>query len=370
MKKSLLYAAAASMMMLQACTSEEIVDKSTVLVPGNSDVEIKLSSLSSGATTEIEDGTPRYFVSSRAAVTGNTLDDMGVFCLARDRQNINDEDLPINWTDWSGCIMKNVQSTLGADGNLTWDGQYFYPISQFFAYDFYGYYPRVADENVIMEQYKAIVQYTLTGKEDLIWGRATSSDPTGFSAKFFRQPGNQDALPQLDLKHVLARLIFYVKAGEDVEGSGLVTEASKMKIKSVRILNANPNVNLSWYVKGDNATLSLRDETVVDFDLCDNQGTPVTDVTMPDNATDETRVGESIMLFPQTKYELQVVLVDDQGKEFTTESTLTLRNQPKFEAGKNYKVIITVHGPKEIKATAKLNLWEDAGDDTNNNVEL
>lgn len=81
-------------------------------------------------------------------------------------------------------------------------------------------------------------------------------------------------------------------------------------------------------------------------------------------------MGESIMLYPQASYELRVVLKDDQGKPFTTESTLSLKNQPIFEAGKNYNVIITVHGPKEIEATADLNPWVDAGEDTDNNVDL
>lgn len=365
MKKNILvYAAAASMMMLQACTTDE--DPSQVWVPGNSEVEIKLSSAGGGSFTEIEEGAPR----SRAAIEGNTLNDMGVFCLARSRQNINDEELAIDWTDWSGCVMKNVQSNLEENGKLTWEGQYFYPISQFFAYDFYGYYPRVADENIIMEQYKAAAQFTLTGKEDLIWGRATSTDPTGFSAKFFRKAGNQDALPKLDLKHMLARLIFYVKAGEDVEGTGQITEAQKMTVDSVYIVGAKQHVNLNWYIGREDATLSLRDQVGADFQLCEQNGDRVTAVTMPDNHTDKKRMGESIMLYPEASYELRVVLKDDKGKPFTTESTLSLKNQPIFEAGKNYNVIITVHGPKEIEATAELNPWVDAGEDTDNNVDL
>lgn len=377
MKKNILvYAAAASMMMLQACTSEEVLTKNDVLVPGNSEMEIKLSTVGGGGTsTEVEEGTPRYFARSRAAITGNELTGMGVFCLAREKQAVNNIPADIDWTDWSGCVMKNVQSNLIEDKKVTWEGQYFYPISQFYAYDFYGYYPYVADNKVTIGKESVQVQFTLTGKEDLIWGRATSEEQYAYSAKYFRVNGNQDKLPTLDLKHMLTRLIFVVKTGEDFVGSGTATEALKMKVKSLCIKSAKPNVNLSWTNTTETATshasLTLRDNSVTDFYLCDAEGGQVQNFELDPTPNGEKQIGESIMLYPEQSYILEVVLVNSETQqEYKTESPLTLSQKALFEAGKNYNVIITVHGPKKIDLTAQLNPWVDAEDETDNEVEL
>lgn len=377
MKKNfMLYAAAASMMMLQACTTDETFTKNDVLVPGNSEMEIKLSSVDGGGTsTEIEEGTPRYFAHSRAAVTGDELTGMGVFCVAREKQAINDIPADIDWRDWSGCVMKNVQSNLSADGNVTWTDHYYYPISQFYAYDFYGYYPYVADDKITIGKENVQVQFTLTGKEDLIWGRATNDEDYAYSAKFFRINGNQEKLPTLDLKHMLTRLIFQVKTGEDYEGSATATEATKMKVKSLCIKSAKPHVNLNWTnttASTSDASLTLRDNSVANFYLCDANGEQVQNFELTSEANAVKQIGESIMLYPEQSYILEVVLVNSEtNEEFLTESPLTLSQaDAKFEAGKNYTVTITVHGPKEIQLKAALNKWADADPGTNNNVEL
>ena len=36
-----------------------------------------------------------------------------------------------------------------------------------------------------------------------------------------------------------------------------------------------------------------------------------------------------------------------------------------FEAGKSYKVVMTIHGPKIIEAKASLTPWEESSDEIN-----
>lgn len=354
------------MLMLQACTSEEDFGQNKpIVVPGNSEVKISLSSVGAGVSTDIR---------SRAAVDDSNLDSMGVFCLAREKQDINNIPANIDWRNWSGCVMNNVLSSLSGS-SITWeDSVYYYPISQFYAYDFYGYYPYVEDANVTVAQNQVTVQYTLSGTEDLIWGRATSEEQYAYSARYFRVEGNTGKVPSLNLKHMLTRLNFEIKTGTDVIGGASSEEAKKMKVKSVIIKSAKPNVNLTWSNSTeitDNAQLTLRNENVADFPLCDAAGKPVTDFEVSQDVNGVKSIGESIMLYPEKEYTLQVVLVNSEtDEEFVTENTLALTQNELFAAGKNYKVTITVHGPRAVQLNASLNPWEDAEDDTNNEVEL
>lgn len=364
MKKTLLFAAAASMMMLQACTSEENFGQdNTILVPGNSEVKISLSSSSSstGVSTDIR---------SRAAVEStDTLNNMGVFCLAREAQDINQSPSSIDWTNWSGCVMNNVLSDF-EKGSVTWENEYYYPISQFYAYDFYGYYPYSKD-SVTVSKNQVTVQYTLTGKEDLIWGRATSDEQYAYSARYFRTEENVGKTPSLNMKHMLTRLKFVVKTGSDLIGGASAEEAKKMIVKSIVVKSAKPNVNLTWSnstATEDNARLELRNSSVADFPLCDVTGKPVTDFAVSQEVNGELPIGESIMLYPEKEYILEVVLANAEGEEFTSESPLTLSQDALFAAGKNYTVTITVHGPKPVQLKAALNSWEDAKE--GNEVEL
>lgn len=358
--------AAASVMMLQACSNEEIDLGNSGFTPGNSEVEIKLSSKGVQVSTDIE---------TRAAIENTNQNlNLGVFCLARAKQEVNTTPASIDWSKWSGHVMKNVSSTLNGS-NITWTGNYYYPISQFYAYDFYGYYPYVADEQVTVNSNKVSVPFTLTGKEDVIWGRATSTDAAGFSAGYFRKQGHYNEVPSLNLKHMLTRLKFTLKTGANNDDNNSSSDAETMKVMSVKIISAKPNVKLEWTNStstDDNATLTTRNSNTAEFELCDAQGDAVTDIELAQGVNATKAIGESIMLYPETEYILQVVLKNKTSQEeFTTESTLSLQQSSgKFEAGKNYNVIITVHGPKKIALNASLTEWQDAGEGTDNNVIL
>lgn len=358
--------AAASVMMLQACSNEDFDLGNSGFTPGNSEVEIKLSSKGAQVSTDIE---------TRAAIEDTNQDlNMGVFCLARAKQEVNTTPADIDWSKWSGHVMKNVSSTLNGS-NITWTGNYYYPISQFYAYDFYGYYPYVEDGQVSVTSNKVSVPFTLTGKEDVIWGRATSEDAAGFSAGYFRKKDHYNEVPSLSMKHMLTRLKFTLKTGANNADNNSSSDAETMKVMSVKIISAKPNVKLEWTNSteaADNATLTTRDNSTAEFALCDAQGKEVTDVELANGVNATKPIGESIMLYPEQQYTLQVVLKSKStNEEFTTESTLSLQQTSgKFEAGKNYNVIITVHGPKKIALNASLASWENAGEETNNNVIL
>ena len=81
-----LWAVAAACMLLPGCSNEDLSDHASapVFIPGNSEVEIRFAAHSDEVSTSVD---------KRATVDedGN-LDEMGVFCLARGKQEKNDGD--------------------------------------------------------------------------------------------------------------------------------------------------------------------------------------------------------------------------------------------------------------------------------------
>ncbi len=374
MRKSIyMMALAASVWMLPACSNEDFVTDSVTesgshFVPGDSEVEIALGTLTQG----------NIAVDKRASLDGNAdMTDLGIFCLARDKQDVNTEAYDINWftddeNNWSGCIMKNVKAVKN-DVSVSWsdpEEHYYYPISQFYCYDFFAYYPYVEDGgNIHVNNNKVTVDYQLDGKMDIIWGRATSSEKYAYSATYFRQPGNQERFPMLDLKHVLTRLKFQVVPGASVEGGDEVSPAmADYAVAQVKILDAKASATMTV---ADFNRINELDETncleagwdVADFELCKADGEPM-DTTMVGTDMDvNTPLGESIMLLPDSSYTVRVSLVNVRtGDSFVTEHPLKLTQSSSFRAGYTYTVTITAHEPKEVQLQANLNPWQETED--------
>ncbi len=362
---------AASVMMLPGCSNEtgEVLDGQAdcpVFIPGDSDVEIFLGSTTQGGIS----------VGKRAALEGNAdLDSMGVFCLAREKQNINEGAYDIEWfpygsENWSGCIMKNVKA-VKTGSNVAWanpDEHYYYPISQFYCYDFFGYYPYQHENRVNMAENRVVVTYNLDGTTDVIWGRATSEEKYAYSAAYFRQPGNEDRFPSLDLKHVMTRLKFQVMPGAQVEGGYEVAPAmADFAVATVKLVNVAATAELT--VADFNRMASL-DETnclsgygMKDYTLMDADGTPMDTTMVGMDMEVATPLGESVMAVPASEYVVRVHLVNVKtGDVFVTEHPLKLTNSSMFRPGYTYTVTITAHEPKEIQLQANLNGWIDAED--------
>lgn len=362
---------AASVLMLPGCSNEDGMgleggNDLPVYVAGDSEVEILLGSKTESSVT----------VNKRAALEGNSdIEDLGVFCLAREKQDINEGAYDINWFDeeenWSGCLMQNVKA-VKTGNDVAWadpSKHYYYPISQFYRYDFFGYYPYVEGGNISMTDNRVRVTYALDGTTDVIWGRATSDEPHAYSAAYFRQPGNEGKYPLLDLKHVLVRLKFQVKPGAQIEGGDEVASAMEdYAVAKVQVVNVPATGILTV---ADFSRMDEIDETncftggyeLTDYTLRKADGTPM-DTTMVGMDMDvETPLGESVMVIPAREYVIRVHLVNvETGDVFITEHPLKLTNSSLFQQGYTYTVTITAHEPKEIQLQANLNGWIDADD--------
>ena len=318
-------------------------------------------------------------MSTRAAVTGTgseTIPGIAVWCLAKDVMQENEAPQSIKWfgnqpENQTCCIMKNVKSNIVAN-SVRWDNandRYFYPVTQFYRYEFYANYPYTSD--VVYTETSVQARYTLDGTQDLLWGRATSDADYAWSAKYFRVNGGQTEAnrPKLKMEHMLTRLVFNILPGANVEIPGATeeemdyTSAASMIVDTLQVCNAYTKVGIcvADYKKMDMGmsdrlvTTSTKTDTLY---LKGEDGAIVTPIAVPALPSKKQQWGESIMLVPSDRYILRMVLHDNTGRKFVSEQPLVLSNNGGFERGKSYNINITVHGPAEVTLGAELTPWE------------
>ena len=165
----------------------------------NSNVEIKFGSKIKGTRAIVESDDQQNF----------TLTNMGLFCLAIAKNNINPNEANIDYTQGSAGYKYSVwvdnaevKTEKDAGKNktiLTWaDGKkHYYPTGNWHKYAFYGYYPKQDAANIIYDNKSVSVMFEdLDGTTDIIYGKAEDlTTPYAYSAYYFRQEGNEDKVP-------------------------------------------------------------------------------------------------------------------------------------------------------------------------------
>lgn len=369
-----IYAFVLGTLLLASCASDELkptdgLNESSKYVEGNSTYRIRLNGRETATV-------------SRAAILGNestaVLDSMGIFALARTVQGTNEAAYPIQWfnddRNWSFCIMDNVVSEM-ENGNIIWKDEqaiYFYPITQFYNYDFYGYYPYTDD--ITRYDNSIVAHYTIDGTQDLIWGRATSNADFAYSAKYYRTYGNGAIDPTVDLEHLLTRLTFTIEPSESFIGSNDYTESEAMRVKSIEICDAYTNLDVlvadrenvdeaDWSNPDYANRVTLRNLTTDTLALKQPDGSAIGLTQVPLHTEPALQVGESLMLFPATSYMIKVVIIDQNNIEHVSEIPLTLTLDPNdpqmFARGNSYTVRIIIHGPHAVSLKGTLVDWND-----------
>ena len=357
----------------------------------NSNVEIKFGSKIKGTRAIVESDDQQNF----------TLTNMGLFCLAIAKNNINPNEANIDYTQSSAGYNYSVwvdnaevKTEKDAGNNktiLTWaDGnKHYYPTGNWHKYAFYGYYPKQDAANIIYDKKSVSVMFEdLDGTTDIIYGKAEDlNTPYAYSAYYFRQEGNEDKVPTVAFAHKLMRLTFAIKpGGKDKEAAKTmgVTKVEVVKVPTKGTLTladkdvpANAgSINFDWNNKDDLADLALKAKTEAtsteqkglepDFTAYDE-----THATKACWVKDkEVNIGQGIMIpvpdyenNPDYKYQLKITLINKDGQTFEPEYPMDLNtNGNEFAAGTSYKVTMTINGPKEIQLNATLEKWQE--DDT------
>lgn len=351
----------------------------------NSNVEIKFGSKIKGTRAIVESDDQQNF----------TLTNMGLFCLAIAKNNINPNEANIDYTQGSAGYKYSVwvdnaevQTEKDASNNktiLTWaDGKkHYYPTGNWHKYAFYGYYPKQEDANIIYDKNSVSVMFEdLDGTTDIIYGKAEDLNTDyAYSAYYFRQEGNEDKVPTVAFAHKLMRLTFAIKpGGKDIEAAKTMgvtkVEVVKVPTKGTLVLadkDAPANagyINFDWNTTADLALKAKNEATSTE------QTGLMPDFTAYD-ATNETQacwvkddpvdIGQGIMIpvpdydtDPDYKYQLKITLINKDGQVFEPEYPMDLNtNGAEFAAGTSYKVTMTINGPKEIQLNATLEKWQE-----------
>ena len=356
----------------------------------NSNVEIKFGSKIKGTRAIVESDDQQNF----------TLTNMGLFCLAIAKNNINPNEANIDYTQGSAGYKYSVwvdnaevKTEKDAGNNktiLTWaDGKkHYYPTGNWHKYAFYGYYPKQDAANIIYDKKSVSVMFEdLDGTTDIIYGKAEDlNTPYAYSAYYFRQKGNEDKVPTVAFAHKLMRLTFAIQPGGDKEAAKTMgvtkVEVVKVPTKGTLVLadkdvpaNAG-SINFDWNNKDDLADLALKAKT--EATSTEQKGLEP-DFTAYDETNehkacwvkdDPVDIGQGIMIpvpdyenNPDYKYQLKITLINKDGQTFEPEYPMDLNtNGNKFAAGTSYKVTMTINGPKEIQLNATLEKWQE--DDT------
>ena len=182
--------------------------------------------------------------------------------------------------------------------------------------------------------------------------------------------------PNLVFKHVLTRLTFKAKCGDDPAPTQPVkiTSIQVMGTKNKGILTIIPvdktaesQVFVPSQEEGDVDNFSLMQapgdgsKTLVDF-----EGKEITNTG--DGADAFQQIGVPMMLVPGEKYTIVINTEQnmdgtgdiDKNEKGTITKEVTFAGG--FVAGKNYNINITVYGLQEIAVDATLTAWEEGGD--------
>lgn len=355
-----------------------------IIIGADSEIEIRLAQSNMTRSSIDTDGDGLFEANG-----------VGIFMLATDIMGMNREAHPIDWNpsiNEFAVKLDNVQADIVKDraslsNNIVWANEmhYYYPIDNWYAYRFYGYYPRLDDVEVTSTQ--RIAHFTeLDGTKDVIWGQSARASRQGeddydvtesyrYSARYFRQAGKAQNLPSLAFTHKLMRFQFHIQGipDENADEGHEYDTANTMMIDAISVINVP----------------STADLIIADRNEPNNNGTLMVNWNGPKNSlpvigendgefvkqqvygNTKFKVGQPLLLpVPSAsqmstgfKYQVYVTLRDTNGNLFKGAYPIDINPTGNYKAGFTYNIVIGIAGPRLITAKATLSAWEDAEDD-------
>lgn len=378
MKKSL-FLAMAAVALLSGCSKDDggiAIDNGNGNEGGSVTVDPDAVMIQLGARGITSEATPQ----TRASIDVWDNTPVGIYGVAKAGVAAwaeADNSLILN--NASGTIAKDATSVVFAN-----NAKYYYPMQNTYFYSFYGYSPYcgtgATDTDAPINNGTTITkEFAMDGTKDILWGMAvatpsqsnvageTATTYDGYNAKFFRK--TNATTPSITFKHALTRLKFAI-----VQGSGYETTQA-LKVTGISITNAPTTavLTIADLANLEPATPQLvsgADKTA-EYSLKDASGNPIAAVSVND-ATTATSIGESIMLpadavDAEGRYSAKITLTAADGV-FTdgtyTSNVFIKLASGNFEAGKSYKINLTVYSLSEIKLEATLTPWDESAPDT------
>ena len=363
--KKLFFGALTMVALLASCTSEDEVVANNNVVEDNDLVEIKLGTGSRIGTAV-----------SRAALDQWNNTEIGIYALAKEvtawsNDGVTTDQVPVLLENVKGYVQadtNNVQSNVTFEKNKT----YYYPRTNGYAYNFYGYYP--TGEGITASSNTGNTAISVTGPfdgtQDIMWGKAEVVDGA-YNANYFRT-NNGAKTPDIEFNHLTTRFVFNINAGHDYSAAFCAVDSINIVLPTTYTLSVAD-------LASDNST-----EGVLTFNTAESAKCAA--ITYPETNWDPIVLTESggtyqeakdvadIMVPTQESYVFSLVMVNsgEDTEKYIVSTPVSLiagaTGMPSsFEAGKKYAVTLTINGPKEIAVTATLTAWED-GDNINMDI--
>lgn len=270
----------------------------------------------------------------------------------------------------------------GTDEYLVWadsDKDIYYPGGKT-AYDFYAYYIdalNVPGRSVARSRDRISFPVTIDGCTDLMTGKACVSESTlessGFSDiekgmmrkyAFSSYTARRGVIPMLEFRHHLTRLRFEMYPAGDMANTVIINSIA-VKTKT----------------SGDFVVVSRDDTgTGVDFSsssvrnwlyLAEADGSALKqDVYHTDYHGDfsdalyerpHVQVGGSLLLAPDTEYEVELGLKEVKGNIHVGRTSFALLGAGGFEAGHQYVVRLGIYGMMDVRPCVEIEPWGTGG---------
>lgn len=281
----------------------------------------------------------------------------------------------------AGTAGATVTSTLQwATAEETADKHFYYDGNNL--YDFYGCHVDDAAEATAMKiptgrdlATKGFsVPVEINGTQDLMVAMpnkendrtAGGVDPEVTDTKYLYSAwsSRRGVKPNLVFKHVLTRLTFKAKCGDDP------APTQPVKITSIQVTGAISDGTLTVIPANSGTQGFVAGTTTANFALMAPASDPDTSKELEtfsgkeitntgDGADAFQQIGVPMMLVPGEKY--TIVINTEQNNEKGT-ITKEVKFAGGFVAGKNYNINITVYGLQEIAVDATLTAWGEGGD--------
>lgn len=250
--------------------------------------------------------------------------------------------------------------------------------------DFFAYYVDDAAKNTdakgnpeyVMDNNAIYVPFVINGSQDLLTGKADASatgEGQGFSAKTARA----NIIPNIRMKHMLTRLTFTLKNGNENAANitvNSVSVESKNSGKMFVAYQSEPVQKIIWddslerlYLK---RAMTPEDPGYFVSSLASGK-CPLTDFTpVVMDGKNDINVGEALFVNPgESEYLMHIelehgIVVDGSQTTQPVDVRLPLRlGGQKFESGKSYHVNATVYGLESIHLETELEKWVEYGED-------
>lgn len=333
--------------MMASCSNNEVVDqKEDVNIPFDGKVELSASSNIS-------------ITQSRAVVNRWNNTPIRVWGLDKNGTGWNTANgnlfSPSNYVD--GTVNSEGKVQLGAEGDV-----FFYPLNSDVNFSFYSCSPIPTSPS--LSSNSATVTYDITGNKDILWGEAIAEDVTvanviysGYNARYFRKGGTT---PTLKFKHLLTQLqLKGIGGNEGHTENGTVWPVS---IKDIKVVSP---ASASMIVAGNGKGTLAASAADTDIPVYFGDDPYSTKINIEEGVVKDAG---TVMILPTAgSYILKVTLaamVNGVEKTQTNDVTITYKdkdgNEAPFEAGKAYKVKLTIYGLRVVVLDAELEPWKDA----------